>query len=122
MDRGCGCPLDCRPHRSARRKGGGMIRPTKNPLIPNSLAADGNQGAESKALGPCGAQDNPQAAFARILALTAVHGARCPLDRYALVTARPARGVVDELRRANVGTPVTHAPLDNRPLLGNNTE
>src|SRR3546814_13722738 len=72
-----------------------MIRPTKNPLIPNSLAADGNQGAEAKALGPCGAQDNPQAASARILALTAVHGARGQLDRYALVTDTPARGVVE---------------------------
>src|SRR3546814_4195116 len=72
-----------------------MIRPTKNPLSPNSLAADGNQGAEAKALGPCGAQDNPQAASARILALTAVHGARGQLDRYALVTDTPARGVVE---------------------------
>src|SRR3546814_11194044 len=73
-----------------------MIRPTKNPLIPNSLAADGNQGAEAKALGPCGAQDKPQAASARILALTAVNGARGQLDRYALVTDTPARGVVDD--------------------------
>src|SRR3546814_9106264 len=72
-----------------------MIRPTKNPLIPNSLAADGNQGAEAKALGPCGAQDNPQAASARILALTAVHGARGQPDRYSLVTDTPARGVVE---------------------------
>src|SRR3546814_18517782 len=94
MDRGCGCPLDCRPHRSARRKGGGMIRPTKNPLIPNSLAADGNQGAEAKALGPCGAPDNPQAAYARILALTAVHGARGQLDRYALITSTDRQRVV----------------------------
>src|SRR3546814_8584639 len=81
-----------------------MIRPTKNPLIPNSLAADGKQGAEAKALGPFGAQDNPQAASARILALTAVHGARGQLDRYALVTDTPARGVVEAADRSEEHT------------------
>src|SRR3546814_16448627 len=88
-------PRGCRPERAGRRKGGGRSRPTKNPISPNSVAADGNEGAEAKALGPCGAQDNPQAAAARILALTAVHGARGQLDRYALVTDTPARGVVE---------------------------
>src|SRR3546814_7227912 len=101
-----------------------MIRPTKNPLMPNSLAADGNQGAEAKALGPCGAQDNPQAASARILSLTAVHSARGQLDRYALVTDTPARGGVEadepwdavaECRTPVAGFPDTKKRSEEQP-------
>lgn len=72
-----------------------MTRPTKNPLTPNSLAADGNQGAEARALGPHEEQDSPEAAVARILALSAFHAAYGLLDRYALLTDMPARGVVE---------------------------
>lgn len=72
-----------------------MTRPNENPLIPNSLAADGNQGAGAKAQGPCGAQDNPQATAARILALTATDAARGQLDRYALATDDPEAGIVE---------------------------
>lgn len=33
-----------------------MTRPNENPLTPDSLAADGMQGAKAKALGPCRAK------------------------------------------------------------------
>lgn len=72
-----------------------MSGPTKNSLSPASLATDGTQGADAEALSLCGAQDNLQAATARILALTAVDAARDQLDRIALVTDTPARGVVE---------------------------
>lgn len=72
-----------------------MIGPNENPLIPASLAANGMQGARAKALGPCGAQDTPQAASARILALSATNAARGQLDRYAQATDTPAPGVVE---------------------------
>lgn len=72
-----------------------MTRPNENPLFPDSLAASGIQGAVAKAHDPCGAQDNPQAASARILALSAVHAARGQLDRYAQATDDPAPAIVD---------------------------
>lgn len=36
-----------------------MSRPNQNPLTPDSLAADGMQGAKAKALDPCVAKHNP---------------------------------------------------------------
>ncbi len=88
-----------------------MIRPNENPLFPASLAANGRQGADAKALGPCGAKDNPQATTARLLALAATDAAREQLDRYALATDDPEPGIVDAAdlldaaRAAMAGTP-----------------
>src|SRR5690606_36833371 len=87
---GRGGPLDCRPHRSARREGGGMNRPNRNPLTPESLATDGDQGARAKALGPCEAQDTAQTLAVHYLARVAVQAAQVQLDRYALATDEPA--------------------------------
>lgn len=72
-----------------------MTRPNKNPLTPASLATDGIQGAEAKALGPCEVKDTPEGRTARMLALTATDAACAQLARYALVTDWPAWGVVE---------------------------
>jgi hypothetical protein len=37
-----------------------MMWPNENPLTPDSLAADGIQGADAKTLGPCEAKHSPQ--------------------------------------------------------------
>ena len=67
-----------------------MIRPHENALTPASLATDGNQGENAKALGPCDAEHSPL-----VLALSAIDAAREQLDRYALATDDPAHSVVD---------------------------
>jgi hypothetical protein len=72
-----------------------VIRPTKNPLTPNSLAADGMQGAGAKAQGPCGTEDSAEAARARILARSSLQAAQGHLDRCAALTDRPAPGMVE---------------------------
>ena len=88
-----------------------MTRPNENPLTPDSLAADGIQGADAKTLGPCDAKHSPQTCAARFLALSAMDAAQAQLDRYALVTDDPAPGVVeaadllDAARAAMEGTP-----------------
>lgn len=88
-----------------------MIRPNGNPLTPNSLAADGIQGAGAKASGPCRVKHSDQTAAALLLAQVATDAARAQLDRYALETDTPAHGVVeasdllDAARAAMVGAP-----------------
>ena len=72
-----------------------MTWANENALTPASLATDGIQGAEAKALGPCEVKDTPEGRTARILALTATDAARTQLARYALVTDWPAWGIVE---------------------------
>lgn len=72
-----------------------MIRPNENPLIPASLAANGIQGADAKALGPCEAEHSLLVTACMFLALSAIDAARQQLDRYALATDDPAPGVID---------------------------
>jgi hypothetical protein len=88
-----------------------MMWPNENPLTPDSLAADGIQGADAKTLGPCEAKHSPQPCGARFLALSAMDAAQAQLDRYALATDDPEPGVVeaadllDAARAALAGTP-----------------
>jgi hypothetical protein len=72
-----------------------MSRPTKKPLTPNSLAADGMQGAGAKAQGPCGSENSAEAARARILARSSLQAAQDHLERCAALTDRPAPGMVE---------------------------
>ena len=72
-----------------------MTRPMKNPLTPDSLAADGNKGVEAKTIGPCEVKDTPEGRTARILAFTATDAARAQLASYAWMTDSPALGVVE---------------------------
>lgn len=72
-----------------------MIRPNENPLSPASLAANGNQGAEAKAQGPCEVQDNAQATAVHDMARVAVGAAQAQLDAYALATDDPLPGIVE---------------------------
>ena len=72
-----------------------MIRPNKNPLTPDSLAADGIQGADAKTQGPCEAEHSPREAQALFQAQSAKNAAREHLDRYALDTDTPAQGVAE---------------------------
>lgn len=72
-----------------------MKRPNEKPLTPDSLAADGNQGAGAKARGQCRAKPSPQEATALVLALAATDAAREQLHRYAGMTAEPRPGAVE---------------------------
>ena len=88
-----------------------MIWPNENPLTPDSLAADGIQGADAKTLGPCDAKHSPQTCAARFLALAAMDAAQAQLERYALATDDPdpcvvdAADLLDAARAAMAGTP-----------------
>ena len=88
-----------------------MIWPNENPLTPDSLAADGIQGADAKTLGPCEAKHSRQTCAARFLALSAMDAAQTQLERYAVATEDPEPGVVeaadllDAARAAMAGTP-----------------
>lgn len=66
-----------------------MNSPKENPLTPDSLAADGIQGASAKASGPSGVENTPQTTTARILALAAINAAREQFEAYALATDNP---------------------------------
>ncbi len=72
-----------------------MTRPNENPLIPESLAADGMQGASAEAGAPCEQQDTEIAPPWRWLARTGVALAAWALDQYALITDTPERGSVE---------------------------
>lgn len=73
-----------------------MTRPNETPLTPASLATDGNKGAGANTrASDCGAQHSPQQAAALTLALLETDAALLQLNRYALVTDTPARGVVE---------------------------
>lgn len=72
-----------------------MIRPSKNPLTPDSLAADGIRGRDAKASDHCRREDTPSEAVALLFARAAIHSARHWLDRYAGMTADPAPGTVE---------------------------
>ena len=72
-----------------------MIRPNKNPLIPHSWPADGNQGASADTKGVGGAENTRPEAEPLWLALTATCGAIAHLDCYAGLTDDPVPGVVD---------------------------
>jgi hypothetical protein len=65
------------------------------PLTPDSLAADGNQGANAKAGGHCEAQHTPSELPLRHLALFAVELAQEQLARYAVATDDPEPGIVE---------------------------
>ena len=79
-----------------------MTWPNKNPLIPDSLAADGIQRAGAKAGSPSdtnatGTRRGGQTAGAQGVALArvAVEGAAALLDAYALETDFPPAGIVE---------------------------
>lgn len=79
-----------------------MIRPDKNPLTPDSLAADGMQGAGAKANGPSdanatGTRRGGQTASVQgvTLARVAVQGAMALLGAYARQTDFPPAGIVE---------------------------
>ena len=79
-----------------------MTWPNENPLTPDSLAADGIQGAGAKASGPsdanatgtrrCGQTVGAQGVT---LARVAVQGAAALLDAYSRVTGGPQGGIVE---------------------------
>jgi hypothetical protein len=73
-----------------------MNAPNGNPLTPDSLAADGMQGADAKASKGAGrAQDTPETQAALSLALAAVEAAQELLEAYALAGDDPSPGAVD---------------------------
>ena len=72
-----------------------MKGPTKNPRFPVSLAADGNQGPDAKAQGPCGGQDTAHGMAALFLAGLAVDAARSQLDAVSRLTDTPAPSLVE---------------------------
>lgn len=83
----------------------------KSPLTPDSLQADGIEGADAKASEGAGReQDTPEGRAALSLALAAVEAAQERLDAYALAGDDPAPGVVeaadvlDRARAALVGS------------------
>lgn len=72
-----------------------MNRRRKKPLIPDSLAADGNKGRNAKAGSRRRRDDTPSEAVALLFVRAAIHSAQSWLDRYAAMTADPAPGTVD---------------------------
>ena len=72
-----------------------MSRPNKNPLTPDSLAADGIKGQGAKACSRCRRDNTPSEAVALLFARTAIYSAQSWLGRYAAVTADPAPGTVE---------------------------
>jgi hypothetical protein len=73
-----------------------MIGPNKNPLTtPDSLAADGMQGAGAKAEGQCRRDDTPSEAVARLFLRVAIASGQHWADRYSHMTADPAPGMVE---------------------------
>ena len=70
-----------------------MTWPNENPLTPDSLAADGIQGADANARRAGEAKHNPEAACAVILARVAMDAAQTQLQRYALATDDPEPGI-----------------------------
>ena len=94
--------MDRCPHRRARCKGGGVTWPNENPLTPDSLAADGIQGAGAKASGPSdanatGTRRGGQTAGVQGVtrARVAVQGAAALLGAYARQTDFPPAGIVE---------------------------
>lgn len=72
-----------------------MRWPNKNPLTPDSLAADGMQGADDNASGAVPAETTPAAALALRRALVATEDACAGLQCYGFLTDAPAPGVVE---------------------------
>ena len=72
-----------------------MSAPKKNPLTPDSLAADGMQGAGAKAEGRCRRDDTPSEAVARLFLRAAVASGQEWAERYAAMTCDPAPGMVE---------------------------
>ena len=72
-----------------------MSWPKRNPLPPDSLAADGIQGAEAKTLGQCEREHSAGHTAARMLVLSAIDTAREHLGCYALANDDPEPGMVD---------------------------
>jgi len=79
-----------------------MTWPNENPLTPDSLAADGIQGASAKADGPSdanatGTRRGGQSAGVRGVAVArvAVQGVAALLDAYARTTDFPPAGIVE---------------------------
>lgn len=66
----------------------------KNPLTPDSLAADGVQG-EGKARGHCVEEHSPRGCAALFLAYMAIDAATAQLNAYALATDDPLWGAVE---------------------------
>ena len=71
-----------------------MTARQERPLTPDSLAAEGMQGASAGACGRCGTKHSAEAA-ALFLALSATDAARGQLERLASITAHPVPGIVD---------------------------
>ena len=94
-----------------------MKAPKENPLHPDSLAADGIQGADAKASEGAGrAQDTPEERAALSLALAAVEAAQERLEAYALAWDEPSPGAVDaadDLDRARAALLDTLTGADN---------
>lgn len=72
-----------------------MNAPKKHPLTPDSLAADGMQGAGAKAEGRCRRDDTPSEAVARLFLRAAIASALEWADRYAAMTHDPVPGMVE---------------------------
>lgn len=72
------------------------MKPKKNsPLIPDSLAADGMQGAGAKAVGPHDQHDKARRVTARDLARIAIARAQAQLDLFAKSTDEPPDFIVE---------------------------
>lgn len=69
-----------------------MSRPNRNPLFPNSLAAEGIQGAGAKACGQCDAQDSAEAARVRVVVGAGIDALTMLLHRHAQTTDSPPAG------------------------------
>lgn len=72
-----------------------MRWPNENPLIPDSLAADGMKGASANAQGAGEAKHTRPEADALILAVSATEEASASLQRYGGLTDTPAPGTVE---------------------------
>lgn len=72
-----------------------MRWPNENPLIPDSLAADGMKGASANAQGAGMGEHTRPEADALILALSATDEAHAHLQRYGGLTDTPAPGTVE---------------------------
>lgn len=72
-----------------------MTAPKKNPLTPDSLQADGIQGAGVNTRSAHGREFSPDAPATLLLASVAIQSAITYLDRYARQTDAPPAGVVE---------------------------
>jgi hypothetical protein len=72
-----------------------MTAPKRNPLTPDSLAAEGNRGAGVNTRGAHTRESTPGAPATLLLASVAIQSAITYLDRHARLTDAPPAGLVE---------------------------